>query len=397
MKKTLKQLIMLLRGEPQDDGSLIFRSNGELTLGVEIELQLIDPSSGQLLSRAMELIEAEPDLIKPEFYLSTVEINTGICKDAHEAHNDLARTMERVKTLGAEKGIAFSTTGCHPISRYSDCSITPKERYQELIDRNQWMTRRMTVYGLHVHIGMKDGEECIRYNNFFLNFLPHLLALSASSPFWQGEDTGLASCRPSTYEALPTAGQPYFIRNWQEFLNLYQSLLSCGSIRSLKDLWWDLRPSPNYGTLEIRVCDGPATLAEATALTAYIHALAHWFKDHGEWLEQVTPPPYWVCRENKWRVMRHGLDADLVIGTAGRTKAIRQDIMEWIEKLQPYVQQLAYQEQMKVLHDLCSRGNSAERQRTVFKEQGLEAVVRHNVEECERGEPIYNTATQAAA
>lgn len=385
------------RFRPAADTSLNFISNGELTLGVEIELQIIDPNTGNLVSRATEMIDAKPEIIKPEFYLSTVEINTGICKDAHEARKDLGDTIAQVKELGEKMGVSFSTTGCHPFARYSDCAITPKERYQELIDRNQWMTRRMTVYGLHVHIGMKDGDECIRFNNFFLNFLPHLLALSASSPFWQGEDTGLASCRPSTYEALPTAGQPYFIKNWQEFNNLYQSLLACGSIQSMKDLWWDLRPSPNYGTLEIRVCDGPATLAEAVAITAYIHALSHWFKDHGEWMEQVAPPPYWVCRENKWRVMRHGLAADMVIGTTGKTRPIRQDIEDWLQKLSPYIEKLGYRKEESLLREICAKGNSAERQRRIYNDAGIEAVAQHNMREFNAGEPIFAAGPIKAA
>lgn len=382
---------------PKPATPLEFITNGELTLGVEIELQIIDPATGTLVSRAEEMIDANPDIVKPEFYLSTIEINTGICKDAHAARSDLGKKIDYIKQLAAKMGVAFATTGCHPSARYADSTITPTERYQKLIDRNQWMTRRMTVYGLHVHIGMRDGDECIRFNNFFLNFLPHLLALSASSPFWQGEDTGLASCRPSTYEALPTAGQPYFIKNWQEFNTLYKSLLACGSIHSIKDLWWDLRPSPNYGTLEIRVCDGPATLAEAIAITAYIHALSHWFRDNGEWLEQVAPPPYWVCRENKWRVMRHGLNADMVLGTAGKTKPIRQDIEDWLEKLAPYIETLGYQKEVTLIRDICAKGNSAERQRHVYNTSGIEAVVQHNMKEFSAGEPIFSGTTSKAA
>ncbi|MFO1243352.1 MAG: glutamate-cysteine ligase family protein [Rickettsiales bacterium] len=143
--------------------------------------------------------------IKP-VYLSTVEINTGICKNVQDVERDIQQTLSALQPIGDEMNIQFSTTGAHPFAKYSDCIISPTKRYMELIDRNQWLTRRMTVYGLHVHIGMASGDDCIRFNNFFMYFLPHLLALSASSPFWQGVDTGLASCRPTTYEALPTAG-----------------------------------------------------------------------------------------------------------------------------------------------------------------------------------------------
>jgi carboxylate-amine ligase len=169
-----------------------FCSNGFLTLGVEVELQLIDRDSLNLTPRAKELLEIALPLskkIKEEFYLSTLEINTDKCNNAHEIEADLSESFDLITKISNQLKIDLATTGCHPFSRYSDCVITPSNRYNELIDRNQWLTRRMTVYGLHVHLGMKSGDEAIRFNNFFLNFIPHLLALSASSPFWQGDDT----------------------------------------------------------------------------------------------------------------------------------------------------------------------------------------------------------------
>lgn len=370
---------------------LRFQSAGELTLGAEIELQIIDPVTLNLTPRADELLGHASHFpkLKPEFYLSTLEINTDKCRDVHEVAQDLSASYEQLFALSEATGVQFSTTGCHPFSRYADCVITPSERYNELIDRNQWLTRRMTVYGLHVHIGMKDGDDCMRFNNFFLYFMPHLLALSASSPFWQGDDTGLASCRPTTYEALPTAGQPYPANSWSEFEILYHSLIKCDAIRSLKDLWWDMRPSPGFGTLEIRVCDGPATLEEATAIVAFIHLLAHWFRDHGNWLDRFQPPTRWVARENKWRVMRYGLEANLVAGIDGTIKRVDDDIREWLDKLAPYIQTLGYQPYVDTLLAILQHGNSSQRQRAVYQATGsLEAVVRHNVAEFKARRPV---------
>ena len=377
---------------PNKQDEIQFTSNGVLTLGVEIELQLIDPKTGNLASRAEELLNATNHLknVKPEFYLSTVEVNTNICENVHEVNRDLSETLNALNPISKGLGINFSSTGVHPFAKYSDCIISPTERYQELIDRNQWLTRRMTVYGLHVHLGMASGDDCIRYNNFFMNFLPHLLALSASSPFWQGTDTGLSSCRPTTYEALPTAGQPYHVRDWRDFENLYESLKQCGSIKSIKDLWWDLRPSPNYGTLEIRVCDGCATLYEILAITAFIHALAHWFADHGSWLESVTYPMHWMSRENKWRAMRFGLDAELVTNIQGKTKTLRNDISEWVEKLQPYMEKLGYQEYFAHLLNLLECGSSSERQKNIYQNtESLEEVVKHNIKEFDNQIPNW--------
>lgn len=372
-----------LPGEKSQD-EITFRSNGVLTLGVEIELQLIDPLTQNLASRAEELLAATQHIksIKPEFYLSTIEINTEKCADVKAIEKDLSAALAKLKPIAEGMGIQFSTTGSHPFARYSDCIISPTERYQELIDRNQWLTRRMTVYGLHVHIGMASGDDCIRFNNFFMHFLPHFLAISGSSPFWQGADTGLASCRPTTYEALPTAGLPYLVENWREFEHLYETLKKCGSITSLRDLWWDMRPSPCYGTLELRVCDGPATLYEALAITAFIHTLAHWFADHGSWLECMNYPSRWLLRENKWRAIRYGLDAELVINTDGKTKRLREDIKDWVEKLKPYAKTLGYEEYLSNLLTLLERGTSSERQRKIFQQtHSLEEVVCFNIRE----------------
>lgn len=362
-----------------------FRPNGVLTLGVEIELQLINPETLELSPKAEELLKAAAHVnkkIKQEFYLSTVEINTDKCENVQDVEEDLSKSFDDIGKIADSLNITLATTGCHPSSRYSDCVITSSKRYNELIDRNQWLTRRMTVYGLHVHIGMKSGDDAIRFNNFFLHFIPHLLALSASSPFWQGEDTGLSSCRPTTYESLPTAGHPYRVKNWREFEDLYHTLKKCKAINSLKDLWWDIRPSPSYGTLEIRACDGLATLSETLALVSFIHLLAHWFVDHGSWLEQVPTSPSWLSRENKWRAIRRGLEANLVTDVEGNTKPIKQDILEWLDKLAPYEKKLGYQTYIKDLRNIIENGNSSVRQRKVFAiNKSLEDVVKFNVQE----------------
>jgi carboxylate-amine ligase len=379
--------------DKNENNKIIFNSNGFLTIGVEIELQIINNQTFNLESKSEELLykTQESKKIKKEFYLSTVEVNTSKCLDVNEIADDLNDSLDFVTPIGKELEVQFSTTGCHPFSRYSDCIITPSTRYNELIDRNQWLTRRMTVYGLHVHLGMKNGDDCIRFNNFFLNFTPHLLALSASSPFWQGEDTGLASCRPTTYESLPTAGQPYQTKNWRDFEYLCHSLKKCNAISTLNDLWWDIRPSPNFGTLEIRTCDGNATLQETLAIAAFIHLLAYWFEDNASWIEQVSPPLHWIARENKWRAIRYGLDANLVTNIDGSTKSIKQDILEWIEKISPYADKLEYGQYIEDLKSIISNGNSSSRQLKVYAKTGsLKEVSKFNVAEFENRKPILN-------
>jgi len=383
---------------PVHAAGLEFRSNGVLTLGVELELQIIDPRTLSLTAAAekvLEILRSNPK-VKPELYLDMIELNTGICGDAKSAEADLSHTLDALVAAGRNAGVVFASTGSHPTSRYSDCDVYPAERYSELIDRNQWLTRRWKVYGLHVHLGMENGDECIRFNNFFMQLLPHLLALSSSAPFWQGRDTGLATCRPSIYEALPTAGLPYYVRSWDEFVALCEKLMKAKAIKSLKDLWWDVRPSPGFGTLEIRICDSPASLSEVSTIVAFIHVLAYWFRDHGEWLRQVPQPPHWVMRENKWRVIRHGLSADLVVGPEGENRPIRRDILSWIEKTAPYFGALGYERYLKTLCTILEQGTSSSRQRSIFaRRHSLDDVVLFNVQEFSKRTPLWHIARES--
>lgn len=386
-----KDLTFIFEQDDQKD-EIKFQPSEDLTLGVEIELQLIEPKTLNLCPKGDVLFEASHfnPKIKREFYLSTIEVNTSICNSVHHVKNDLLDSFYYLQILGSDLGIKYATTGCHPFSRYADCVIYPTERYHELIDRNQWLARRMTVFGLHVHLGMKSGDDCIRFNNFFMHFLPHLLALSTSSPFWQGNDTGLASCRPTTYEALPTAGQPYCVKNWRDFENLYFTLKKCEAIKSLKDLWWDIRPSPTFGTLEIRVCDGLASLEETLGVISFIHGLANWFRDNGDWIDQVQLPAPWISRENKWRVMRYGLNAEIITSGSGNLKPIRQDIEDWLQKIMPYIKNFDYEQYIIVLNNILKYGTSSDRQRNIFQmTESLEKVVLHNICEFEGGVPNW--------
>lgn len=204
-------------------------------------------------------------------------------------------------------------------------------------------------------------------------------------------DAGLASCRPTTYESLPTVGHPYRVKNWGEFERLYCTLKKCKAINSMKDLWWDIRPSPIHGTLEIRICDGLATLEETMGVVAFIHLLAHWFNDHGNWLGQVPTSPLWFARENKWRVIRYGLEADSVIDLEGKTKPITEDILQWFEKLAPYEKKFGYKKYIDSLREIIAKGNSSMRQRKIYaKNNSMQDVVRFNVEEFLARKPIWS-------
>jgi carboxylate-amine ligase len=368
-------------------------SKQELSMGIELELQVLDQKNLLLTPRAAEIIELiKHDAFKQEFFQSTIEIITGVCSDVQVAEQDLKHSLQKARHATSQLGLTLASTGTHPLADYRDRLVTPSPRYHELIDRNQWLIRRMAVYGMHIHLGMKSGEDCIRFNYFFMHVLPHILSLSGSSPFWQGMYTGLSSCRPTTYEALPTAGMPYLVKDWKEFQKLYHFLLRSKAIQSMKDLWWDIRPSPQIGTLELRFCDEPATLTEVLGIASFVHALAHWFRDHQEeWTKSHTPLKRWIFRENKWRAMRYGLDAEIVTSKNGKTTLLRKDIENWLRLVEPYIRQLNYGQYISVIENIIKKGNSSDRQHRVFeKTSDLMEVVKLNVSEFESEIPNWN-------
>jgi len=374
-------------------GPLKFKgSDKELSLGVEMELQVLDGNTLLLTPQAATIIDlCDTDNIVPEFFQSTLEIVTGICQNVHEVQADLRPSIYNAYLKANQSNLKLGSTGTHPAADYRDRLVTPSARYHELIDRNQWLIRRMAVYGMHVHIGMTSGDTCIQYNYFFMHFLPHILALSGSSPFWQGMYTGLSSCRPTMYEALPTAGMPYLVKDWKAFQKLYSFLQNSKAIETMKDVWWDLRPSPQHGTLELRFCDEPATLKEALGIVAFVHGLAHWFRDHEEeWNHSHTPLKHWIFRENKWRAIRFGLEAEIVVAGKGKTAMLKKEMEYWIKQIEPYTTALKYQDHIAVVKEILDKGNSSRRQHRVFEATNdLNAVVRHNVDEFESGEPKW--------
>lgn len=362
-------------------------SKTPLSLGVELELQVLDGETLLLTPRAQEIIQLlNKKKLTKEFFQSTIEVVTGICQSVHEVKDDLQESIQDVHRAAGQLGLKISSTGTHPEADYRDRMITPSVRYHELADRNQWLIRRMAVYGMHIHIGMPSADEAIRFNNFLLHFVPHVLALSASSPFWQRMDTGLAAARPTMYESMPTSGMPYVVKDWKQFQRLYYALLRTSSIGSMKDLWWDIRPSPGFGTVELRICDEPATLKEACGIVAFVHLLAHWFADHAaEWNAKNKTIQRWILRENKWRAIRYGLKAEIIKRHTKKPVAVSHDILVWLEELKPYAEKLGYQAYMNEVQQIVSNGNSSERQHAVFvRSNNLHDVTKFNVTEFER-------------
>jgi carboxylate-amine ligase len=364
-----------------------------MSLGVEMELQIIDAKTKDLFPGSPKIFEklgGEQTHIKPELVQSMIEINTGICNTVDEVRRDLDQQISVIQNICTELGLELSSSGSHPFARYTDRIIYPAERYKYLIDRNRWMARRLMVFGLHVHVGMRDGDHAIAMNNAMLHYIPHVLALSASSPFWQGMDTGLASCRVTVFEALPTAGHPCTFANWREFERFYDSMIASRSISSIKDIWWDIRPHPDYGTLELRVCDSLPNLEETVMLVSFIQTLFQWFDEQYASGKLFSPPPYWVLRENKWKASRYGMEADIILDEMGRTALLADEVLGLLKMLEPHGRRLGVSEELAGIPELMKRGHSYARQRKIYEKEGtFLAVTESLVKEFQSRLPLY--------
>lgn len=340
------------------------------TLGVEIELQIVDPVTFNLKQGSVDLLDrlgGEHPKIKQELTQSTIEVITGICDDVAGCVTDLGGSLRELYDLGDELGLAFSSAGTHPFGQWRDQKIFPNDRYQSLVDKIQWPARRLLIYGLHVHVGVSSGEKAIAVSNALASYLPHLLAVSASSPFVDFEDTGLASTRSKIFEGMPTAGLPYRLANYGEFQRFMNTLVRAKAIETIREIWWDIRPHPNFGTLEIRICDAPSTMHEIASIVALVQCLVVAIGDRyekGSPLQLLKP---WILRENKWRAARHGLDADVICDNDGDHAPLRQQIPDLVAKLEPVAERLGCLDELRGLHRVLDEGASYERQRRTLE------------------------------
>jgi carboxylate-amine ligase len=370
-----------------------FAHSPDLTLGVELELQLLDPQTRDLspaCGRVLEEIGLDHPNVRPELFQSMLEVSTGVCRDVSQVRRELDQTLGLVRVACEKLGVALASSGSHPFARYSDRIVYPAERYQNLIDRNRWVARRLMIFGMHVHVGARDGAHAMALINGLMPYLPHVLALSASSPFWQGRDTGLASSRITIFEALPTAGHPCVFDTWPDFEYAFDAMIASHAIKSVKDIWWDIRPSPGYGTVEIRIADCPPTMSETMAIVALLHSLCAWIdEEYREPANRLRTQPYWAVRENKWRASRWGLDAEAVVDDRGQTVLLREDLSSILSELAPHAERIGARDELQNLTRPLQQGGSYERQRRVYEREGsLVAVVDALIDELKRDQFI---------
>jgi glutamate---cysteine ligase / carboxylate-amine ligase len=349
---------------------IAFNPSSRTSLGIEWELELVDLQTRELTSAATEILadisdtgDGEHPKAKHELLQSCVEVITGVCTTVDEACADLAATVAEVRASAATRNLGVMCSGTHPFTHWNTQQITSDERYQALIDRTQTIARQLQIFGVHVHCGVQAREKAVPIVNALLAYVPHFLALSASSPFWLGSDTGLASYRSKVFEALPTAGLPYQLEDWSSFENYVEALTASNAITSIREVWWDIRPHPDFGTVELRICDGIPSLTEIGAIAALAQCLVERFDNQLSDGYTLPVPLPWLVRENKWRAARYGLAADIVVDAHGRTKPVADAISDLVADLAPVARRLGCSAELDSIETLVVNGPSYQRQR----------------------------------
>lgn len=376
---------------------IAFTSSERASLGVEWELELVNLDTRELASAATDILteigaghpEGEHPKAKHELLESTIEIITGVCTTVDEATQDLKQTLAEVSDAAQARGLGVMCSGTHPFTDWKSQQVSDNPRYHALVENMQWLARRLQIFGVHVHVGVRARDKVIPIVNALTAYLPHLLALSASSPFWIGADTGLASARSKVFEGLPTAGLPYQLGGWDQFEAYMETLITTHTIESIREVWWDVRPHPGFGTVELRIFDGLPTLAEVGMVAALSQCLVQQFDTQLDRGYTLPSPKGWVVRENKWRAARYGLDAHIIVDQTGQTLPARTALRELVDELTPVAERLGCQKELGRVLDVISNGASYERQRRAAKDSDgdLKAVVDLLLTEMQAGVP----------
>jgi glutamate---cysteine ligase / carboxylate-amine ligase len=363
------------------------------TVGVEWEFALVDQTSRDLVNSASELFDrlrdahGEQPNVHQELLRNTVEVVSGVCQTTAEAMSDLVTTLRLVQPAAQSLGADLYCAGTHPFAEWSTQLLTPGHRYAELIARTQWWGRQMLIWGVHVHVGVAHREQVMPIVSSLLNHFPHLQALSASSPMWSGTETGYASNRAMMFQQLPTAGLPFQLQTWEEYESFVEDHLHTGVIEYLSDIRWDIRPSPTLGTVEVRVCDGVSNVRELAALTALTHCLVVDLAERLTAGERLPTMPPWYVQENKWRSARYGLEAEIILDSAGSERLVTEDLADLLTRLEPLASRLGCTDELRSVEDITRTGASYQRQRAVAArtDGDLVAVVDSVVRELDLG------------
>jgi carboxylate-amine ligase len=356
------------------------------TIGVEEEFQIVDPATWALRSHVSELLATGSaslgDQIKREMHQSIVEVGTPICADVLQLEHEMLRMRSELCAAADRAGLAVAAAGTHPFSNWIDQVISPGERYQHIVEELQQLARSLLIFGMHVHVAMPDHNTAIDLMNAARYFLPHLLALSTSSPFWMGRDTGLKSYRTTIFRRFPRTGIPDHFGSWGEYETYVNLLVELHCMDDAKKIWWDIRPHPNFGTLEFRICDVPTRVEETLALAALAQAII--VKLHRLYSRNMGFRLYRraLIDENKWRAARWGIDGMLIDFGKKVEVPMRALAVELLEFVDDVVDELGSRRHVEYVHTILRDGTSADRQLAVYRQTGdLQSVVRHVVRE----------------
>lgn len=358
---------------------LEFNRNDYPTLGVELELGLVDEQTMELSSSIARVLDDLPPAVrtrtKPELMQSCLEVNTEVCRTVDEAQADLTEMLREVEAACDRQALRLWWGATHPFSKCRDQQVTPDDRYYSLVNLLQEMARRLVTFGLHVHVGVDSGDKAVMICDRIMQHLPTLLALSCSSPFWEGRDTGLASHRSKIMEGLPTAGLPTLMRNWSEYSWLVNHLVDTGFINTIREIWWDVRPHHNFGTVEVRVCDMPGSLSDVLAITALIQCLVKALSDQideGTYQHDCHPM---MVRQNKWRACRFGNQARLVHSYTYHVQNAAATVELLVQRLSPIASELGCLTHLRRTLEMVNQPSWPDRQRQIWIETGDHAEI----------------------
>jgi glutamate---cysteine ligase / carboxylate-amine ligase len=350
-----------------------FGKSDPYTLGVEEEYMLLDGETFDLVQHVDTVLAATSgheleSRINPELMQSVLEIATPVCHTAADVEAELRKLRGFVCDLARERGMRVGSAGTHPFSLFERQRITARDRYRNLVDQMQYVARRELIFGMHVHVAVDDPERAIQVVNGLLVHVPMLLALSANSPFWRGEPTGLSSSRQMVFAAFPRSGPPPRFTSYAEYAEIVGQLEKTGCIADYTHIWWDIRLHPRLGTIEIRICDAVTRVEEAVALTAYCQALVKHFCERHERGEEIPSYHRILTTENKWLAARYGLEApvmDLATGRRNRV-SVAQLVRRTLKELAPHARELGSERELEGVRDILSRGNGSDRQLRIF-------------------------------
>ena len=343
------------------------------TLGVEEEYMLLDGETLDLVQHVEAVLAASEgdelgERVNPELMQSVLEIATPVCRSPAEVDRELRRLRAYVTELASKHALRVGSAGTHPFSLFERQRITARDRYRHLVDQLQYVARRELIFGLHIHVAVDDAERAVQVVNGLLVQLPQLLALSASSPFWRGELTGLESSRQMVFAAFPRSGPPPRFRDYADYAEVVGQLEKTGCIADYTHIWWDIRLHPRFGTVEIRVCDAVTRVEDAVALAAYCQALVKYYSERHAVGAEIPSYHRILTTENKWLAARYGLEApvmDLATGRRNRVP-VAQLVRRTLRELEPHARELGSDRELEGIREILARGNGSDRQRRVW-------------------------------